>query len=152
MQRSEVVPGRCADRIWQGGLLGGLDVEARSQLAQDQPVSFSLAVLPTREDAWDRNAIVLGFSARIRRGGVEVDAGSDELGPDSDRAAWPSHGSFAVHLRLWLDAQREYRLPTRGIEKQGAKRATMNAGNSTFASTMTSCSQGGRGRRTPHYT
>jgi hypothetical protein len=30
-------------------------------LAPDHPVSFSLVVLATREDAWDRGAIVRGF-------------------------------------------------------------------------------------------
>jgi hypothetical protein len=44
-----------------GGLLGGLDDEARSHLAPDHPVSFSLVVLATREDVWDRGAIVRGF-------------------------------------------------------------------------------------------
>jgi hypothetical protein len=34
-----------------GGLLGGLDVEERSHLAPDYPVSFSLVVLATREEA-----------------------------------------------------------------------------------------------------
>jgi hypothetical protein len=33
----------------------------RSHLAPDHPVSFSLVVLATREDAWDRVAIVRGF-------------------------------------------------------------------------------------------
>jgi hypothetical protein len=33
----------------------------RSHLAPDHPVSFSLDVLPTREDVWDRGAIVRGF-------------------------------------------------------------------------------------------
>src|ERR1700681_4475347 len=46
-----------------GGLLGGLDVGTRSHLAPDHPVSFSLDVLPTREDPWDRGAIVRGFWA-----------------------------------------------------------------------------------------
>ena len=44
-----------------GGLLGGLNVKVRSHLAPDYPVSFSLVVLPTREGAWDRDAIVRGF-------------------------------------------------------------------------------------------
>ena len=35
----------------------------RSHLAPDHPVSFSLDVLPTREDPWDRGAIVRGFWA-----------------------------------------------------------------------------------------
>src|SRR5580704_10933110 len=33
----------------------------RSHLAPDHPVSFSLDVQTTREDAWDRDAIVRGF-------------------------------------------------------------------------------------------
>src|SRR4029453_2413597 len=32
-----------------------------SHLARDYPVSFSLDVLPAREDAWDRDEIVRGF-------------------------------------------------------------------------------------------
>ena len=44
-----------------GGLLGGPDVEERSHLAPDHPVSFSLVVLATREDVWDRGAIARGF-------------------------------------------------------------------------------------------
>src|SRR5919201_7053786 len=42
--------------IGASGLLGGLGVEVRSLLASDHPVSFSLVVLATSEDAWDRGA------------------------------------------------------------------------------------------------
>jgi hypothetical protein len=38
--------------------MGCSPIEERSQLAPDYPVSFSLVVLATRGDAWDRSAIV----------------------------------------------------------------------------------------------
>jgi len=47
-----------------GGLLGGLDVEGVNAIPlsiEDSMVS-SLDVVTTREDEWDRDAIVRGFS------------------------------------------------------------------------------------------
>ena len=44
-----------------GGLFDGLDTEPRSHLAIRNWMAFSLDVLPAREDAWDRDAIVRGF-------------------------------------------------------------------------------------------
>ncbi len=48
-----------ADRCWVGGLLGDLDASAIPR-APDHPVSSSLDVPTTREDRWDRDAIVRG--------------------------------------------------------------------------------------------
>jgi hypothetical protein len=75
-----------------GGLLGDPDVEVRSHLAPDHPVSFSLVVQPTREDAWDRGAIVRGFwgcpdsawgewRGRIQRRRVACRFGSSDEAP-----------------------------------------------------------------------
>ena len=75
-----------------GGLLGGPDVEERSHLAPDHPVSFFLVVQPTREDAWDRDAIVRGFwgcpdsawsewRGRIQRRPVACRFGSSDEAP-----------------------------------------------------------------------
>ena len=44
-----------------GGLLGGLDDDMRSHFAIRNWMVFSLDVQPTREDGWDRDAIVRGF-------------------------------------------------------------------------------------------
>jgi len=46
-----------------GGLLGGLDEEERYHVAILNGMVFSLDVQPTREDRWDRAAIVRGFWA-----------------------------------------------------------------------------------------
>ena len=46
-----------------GGLLGGLDVENAIPLAIEDSMVSSLDVPTTREDRWDRGAIVRGFSA-----------------------------------------------------------------------------------------
>ena len=45
-----------------GGLLGGLDDETRSHVAIRNWMVFSLEVLTTKEDGWDRDAIARGSS------------------------------------------------------------------------------------------
>src|SRR5438067_3481918 len=58
---------------------------------------FSLEVRTAREDGWDRDAIVRGFSV-IGISGRGDGRGRDRSLGDSDRTAWPS----PLHLqRLW---------------------------------------------------
>jgi hypothetical protein len=50
---TEAILGRLRGALLGSALLGGLDVGNAILLAPDHPVSFSLCVLPTREDALD---------------------------------------------------------------------------------------------------
>jgi len=61
--QEEVLVGRRGPRMGWAACSAAWTLRLRSHLAPDHPVSSSLNVSPTREDAWDRCEIVPGFWA-----------------------------------------------------------------------------------------